>query len=356
MNQTLQDRVATRPADAIQYDVALTDCSDETIRCKPWQENTVISGVEAGSFERALEPGSKHLGDAPTPSEFDKGKLTVGYLGRDACEHSVKLRQIFWQGLTAPIDDGACAQTQLCAVNPGKRSVGRFVIDRKIRQPNELFGIVIRSACGFHEIAADEVIDGRKSTGDGVSPGTALNCREPLGRQLRRQLVHPDFGKNQNMRRVVQYRAPPGIERQRALYETVAQCRRCVGLAIPFGARVIAGHMKPIPVQHFEPSLDRNLPIRVLPEEAAYDTQPDRLVRARRVWQNGRRVSRSHDFADERPIQGLKLLIVAALIREIKRLMGADRLCENSGCVSAFYIRAQAGQPARIGVAPFDDF
>src|SRR5260370_18612232 len=97
--------------------------------------------------------------------------------------------------MTATKDDGACAKTQLCAVNPGKRSVGRFVVDRKIRQPNELFGIVIRSACGFHEIAADEVIDGRKSTGDGVSPGTALNCRDPLRRQLRNSLSIPLSGK-----------------------------------------------------------------------------------------------------------------------------------------------------------------
>src|SRR5713226_678687 len=128
----------------------------------------MISCVETDRLECALEPGSKHLGDARAASELDERKLTVGHLGRDACEHGVKLRQIFWQRLAASIDHGACAQTQLCAVDPGTRDFGGFVIDRKIWQPNELFGIVVRSVSGLHQIAADEVIDGRKSAGERV--------------------------------------------------------------------------------------------------------------------------------------------------------------------------------------------
>jgi len=81
------------------------------------------------------------------------------------------------------------------------------------------------------------------------------------------------------MGRIVQYRATPGIERPRALDEAFAQCLRGVGLAVPFAAGVIAGHLKSIPVQHLEPSLDRDLPIRVLPEKPANDTQFDRLMR-----------------------------------------------------------------------------
>src|SRR5216683_38939 len=113
--------------------------------------------------------------------------------------------------------------------------------------------------------------------------------------------------------------------------------------------------MKSIPVELLEPSLDRDFPIRVLPEKPADDAQPDRLVRTWRVWQNRRRVFRSENFASERPIQGLKLSIVTALIREIKRLVGADRLRENSGCADAFCIYGQPGQPARICVAPLRD-
>ena len=198
---------------------------------------------------------------------------------------------------------------------------------------------MIGRACGLHEIAADKVVDRWKAAGDGVSPGTALNRRQPLGCQLRRYLVHPDFGKNQNMRGILQDRAPPGIERQRAPYETFAQCCRGVGFPIPFGARVIAGHLKPIPVQHLQPSLDGNLPVRVLPEKAADDAEPDRFARARRVRQGSRRVSRSHHSAHEPPIQGLKLSIVTALVGQIKRLMRADRVSETGRCAGAFHIR-----------------
>src|SRR6202011_4089334 len=65
MSQALQDRIAARPADAIKHDVALADRSDKTICGKSRQENTVFSGVKTDSPERALEPGSKRLGDAP---------------------------------------------------------------------------------------------------------------------------------------------------------------------------------------------------------------------------------------------------------------------------------------------------
>ena len=43
------------------------------------------------------------------------------------------------------------------------------------------------------------------------------------------------------MRRVVQDRAPPVVERQPALHEALAQCRRRVGLAIAFVAMGVTG-------------------------------------------------------------------------------------------------------------------
>src|SRR5216684_3246809 len=173
VNQAFQDRVATRPSDAVEDDVALTDSRDEAVRRKSRQEDAMIFGVETDGFERAPEPASKHLGDAAAASELDKSELTVRNLGGNACKNFVKLRQIFWQGLTAPIDDGTCAQTKLRPVDRNRRNVGRLIIDRKIWQPDQLFGIVIRGAFGFHEIAADEVIDRRKSAGNGMSPGGA---------------------------------------------------------------------------------------------------------------------------------------------------------------------------------------
>src|ERR1700687_4366662 len=109
--------------------------------------------------------------------------------------------------------------------------------------------------------------------------------------------------------------------------------------------------MKSVAVELSEPPFDRNLPIRVPPEKPADDTQPDRLARIRRVWQIRRRVSRSHNFADKRTIQGLKFSIVKTLIREIERLMGADRIHQRRSRIGTFHIRGQLGQVACIGVA-----
>src|SRR6266700_734548 len=146
-----------------------------------------------------------------------------------------------------------------------------------------------------------------------MSPRSALNSSEPLRRKLRRNLVHSDLGENQNVRRVVQYRAPPGVQRHRALHEAVAQGLRRRGRLVPLLAGIIACHMKSITVELFEPAFDRNFPIRVLFEESAADTKPDRLTRRGRIWKIRCLVSGSHDLADQRTVGGLKCAIVKAL-------------------------------------------
>src|SRR5450631_3189984 len=101
------------------------------------------------------------------------------------------------------------------------------------------------------------------------------------------------------MRRTVEDGAPPGVKRQRPLYEPITHGYRCVGLAIALAAGVKARHLKPLPVQHLEPSPDRNFPVRMLPEKAADDPQPDRLLGVRWIWQYRRRVFRGHNFANQ---------------------------------------------------------
>jgi len=49
----------------------------------------VICGVETNGFERAIESGSKHHGDALAASELDEGELAVGDLGCNPREHFV---------------------------------------------------------------------------------------------------------------------------------------------------------------------------------------------------------------------------------------------------------------------------
>src|SRR5258708_31530469 len=101
------------------------------------------------------------------------------------------------------------------------------------------------------------------------------------------------------MRRVVQDRAAPDVDRQRTLHEAIAQRFRSVGLAIPFTARVIAADMKPIAVELVEPPFDRDLPVRMLPEKSADDTEPDRLVASWGIRRNLPGASSAPDIANQ---------------------------------------------------------
>jgi hypothetical protein len=135
----------------------------------------------------------------------------------------------------------------------------------------------------------------------------------------------------------------------------IAQSRRRVGLAISFAGRVVAGYVESTSIKLCEPSLDRNLPIRMLPEKSADDAQSDWFVRTRRRRQCRRRVFPSHDLADKRTVQDLKLAIVAALVGQVKWLVRTDRLHKRRGSTVAIDVGAQFGQAARIGAAPLRD-
>src|SRR5580693_5478589 len=111
-----------------------------------------------------------------------------------------------------------------------------------------------------------------------MAPGIALHRRETLRGQLRRYPVHADFGVNDHVRRVGEDRLPPSVERKRTADETLAQRGRCFGLGISFVRGVIAEQPKPAAVELTEPALDRYLPVRMLPEEAADDRHANGLA------------------------------------------------------------------------------
>src|SRR5215468_2047024 len=102
------------------------------------------------------------------------------------------------------------------------------------------------------------------------------------------------------MRRVRENCASPGLERERPLDEALAQRRGHLCLPVSFDARVIAEQTKLVAIEHFQPALDRDLPVRMLAEETADDAEPDRLVRRRRGRQRRWRKSGPHDATDER--------------------------------------------------------
>src|SRR6266700_7160212 len=137
--------------------------------------------------------------------------------------------------------------------------IQRLIVNGKIRQPDQPFGIMVVRALRLHQIATEEVIDGWKSAGDRMAPGAALRCGKPHTCELRRDTVHSDLGKDQHVRSVTLDGSPPVIERQRTLHETIAETFRNSGLGIPFTAGVVAGHMKSSAIQLLEPTFERNL-------------------------------------------------------------------------------------------------
>ena len=73
----------------------------------------MIRGLQADRMKGTFETSLEQLGDVPAPAKFDEGKLAVRYLGGDARENLVELRQVFRQRLRAPIDHGIAAQPEL---------------------------------------------------------------------------------------------------------------------------------------------------------------------------------------------------------------------------------------------------
>src|SRR5262249_42599294 len=95
-----------------------------------------------------------------------------------------------------------------------------------------------------------------------------------LGRKLSGDAVHSHFGIDQDVRRIVQDRLSPAVEWQWALNETAAECGSNRSLRIRFRPRVIAKYLEPGTVNVAEPPSDRNLPVGMLEEVPADDTNP----------------------------------------------------------------------------------
>ena len=171
-------------------------------------------------------------------------------------------------------------QTERRAIGRGRRRVRRLVIDRQIGQPHQPLGVVLRAVGRLHQVAREIIVERRQAAGVGMTPGIALHRSETLRRQLRRHPVHADFGINDHVRRVGEDRLPPGVERQRAADETLAQRCGRFSLGVAFVRDVIAEQPKPAAVELAEPALDRDFPVRMLPEEAADDRQLEQARRA----------------------------------------------------------------------------
>ena len=122
VREAFEGRVAARPADAVEHDVALADGGDELLQAETGQEDAMLGGVEAQGGKGAVEPLAHALGDTVAMLRGDEDELAIADLLRDPRENLVELRQIFEQGLAAPIGDCRRPQAELLAARSSTAS------------------------------------------------------------------------------------------------------------------------------------------------------------------------------------------------------------------------------------------
>src|ERR1700722_19526897 len=130
---------------------------------------------------------------------------------------------------------------------------------------------------GLHQIAAQKVIDREKTAGFRVPQRIALNRREPLRRELQRQLIHQKPWVDEDMRGVREDFIAPAFERHSAVHKSRAEFRRDLGFLVSLSTQVVAEYLETIAVQLAHPTFDWNFPVRVRVEMAAHEAHSDRL-------------------------------------------------------------------------------
>src|SRR5260370_35493360 len=159
----------------------------------------MIGGIQLMCFEGTMEPLAKQFRDFEPCTIFNENKLTISILARDAGKYLIVLRQIFVQGLAAPIRHSARAQTKLLAVDRNRLDLDRLVVNSKVRQPDQPLAVMLLPIRRLHQVAAEVIVERRQSTGHGMPPGKGLNSCEALRGQLNRGAVHADLRVDQDV-------------------------------------------------------------------------------------------------------------------------------------------------------------
>src|ERR1700730_7126353 len=159
----------------------------------------------------------------------------------------------------------------------------------------------------LHQLAAEIVIDRRKSARVGMAPGIALDGGQALCGEPSRDRIHADVGMNERMGRVLQDHLAPTVDRQWPLYKAIAEAGRLLGRGIFLDPGVITDDLKPPAVDLAEPTADRNFPNRMLPEEPADNAESYALVGPWRGGESSRGVPLGHDPAHERAVNAREI-------------------------------------------------
>jgi hypothetical protein len=149
---------------------------------------------------------------------------------------------------------------------------------------------------------------------------------------------------------------PPAIERQGALDETMAQGGCHFGLVVGVCPGMIAKNAKLSAIESLEPSFDRKLPVGMVPEKSANNTDAHRLARGRSRGRHNRWIVLRNDPADERAINSLEVAVVRPLIGEIKWLARTYAFCELRLTDAGLLRIAQCSKPFLISGAPRNNF
>ena len=99
-----------------------------------------------------------------------------------------------------------------------------------------------------------------------------------------------------------------------AMHEALAQRSSGFRRGIARLAEVISEQSELAAVEFAQPALDRNLPVGVRVEEAADNTDTDRLARRGRRRQRRRREQPRHNAANHAAVQALQIGVIKSLI------------------------------------------
>src|SRR6267378_2225879 len=121
MDQGLQCRIVSGPADTVETDVAPSDRGAEPILAQARQDNDKITGSQAELGEGAIEPFAKQLGYVFATRKLDENETAVTHLSGD----------------------------------PRKN---RIIISRHVREPDQPLGVVLVTVGRLHQLAAEKIV------------------------------------------------------------------------------------------------------------------------------------------------------------------------------------------------------
>src|SRR5215813_11322386 len=132
MHEALQRGVSTRPSDAVEVDIALSDGCDETSLAQSRQKHIVVAPGQSKVLEGGVEAFAKHIGQLRTSVVLDEDELRIRHVAGNARENLVVLRKIFEERLTAPISYRSRPQSKTCTIDLRARYIGCVVIYREV--------------------------------------------------------------------------------------------------------------------------------------------------------------------------------------------------------------------------------